>query len=261
MRIWRTLTVVILGAAIFCWATSGDWIPALDRRLLGPSLRHLAGTDHLGRDVMFRSFAAIGQSAVIALPAWMISTAVGLIIGNYGALYEQRLLGRVVDWLIKVAFATPFLIVLACLAALIGRGSYTVFWVVLLIGWAAPARHARAIARHTLRTPYFVSSVAMGLSRWELYRHVLAPVVARPVVAASGALIAEIMALDMALTIFGLGAAPPQATLGLLLTDGLRFAGLAPWMVVTPIAILGLVAVGLRRQVEQFADYREHSWI
>jgi len=238
-----------LAAVLLCsigWLLVADDFPDLDVRLSPPSLAHWAGTDHLGRDVLSRTLRALAHAAVVAIPAWLIAVGVGALIGMIAAARDRTPLARMIDWSIRIAFSTPFLLVLVGLGAVVGRGMGAIFLVVVLLAWAPPARHARAVARDVLGAPYTHAALALGFSSWDLARFVLAPACLRPVLAASGGLLVEILALDMALTIFGFGAPPPAPTLGTLLADGLRFLSTAPWMALLPLAVLCCLCLCLR---------------
>ncbi|RMF05809.1 MAG: ABC transporter permease subunit [Alphaproteobacteria bacterium] len=183
---------------------------------------------------------------MVAAPAWILAVASGALLGMDAAMCEGRAFGRAVDWGIRIVFTTPFLLVLIAMGALIGRGLGSVFLVVVLLGWAYSARHARADAREALHAPYAHAALTMGFPTSRIVIHVLVPTCVLPVIAVSGCLLVEIMALDMALSLFGFGPSPPTPTLGSMLTDGLRYLSAAPWIITTPLVIVCLVCVGVR---------------
>lgn len=228
------------------WFVGSDDTPNLMSRLSAPSLNHWAGTDHLGRDVLNRTLRAAAEAAAIALPAWAIATCFGAFVGVIGAACAGRMISRVIDGAIRVVFATPSFLALVGLGVVLGRGMGAIFVVVLLLGWAFPARHARAIARDVLGAPYTRAALSMGFSATEIARYVLAPACFRPVFAASGGLIVEILALDLALTLFGFGPTPPSPTFGTLLSDGLRFLTVAPWAVLAPLIVICVMCLCFR---------------
>ena len=254
MKFTRTAVVVLLLALCTVgWFAPQAEAPALEVRLDAPSPTHWAGTDHLGRDVLSRCLRAIARTTAVATPAWALAVAIGVIAGMGAASSERRLLSRVVDWGVRIVFTTPFLLVLVAMGALIGRGLGAVFLVVVLLGWAYPARHARAIARDALHAPYTQTALAMGYPASSLVKYVLVPTCVLPVVVASGGLLVEIMALDMALSLFGFGPPPPTPTLGTMLTDGLRYLSVAPWIIATPLLIVCVVCLGVRWVSHNFA--------
>lgn len=241
--------MLVLTAVALC--TAGWWLeksdaPNLDVRLSAPSLIYFAGTDHLGRDVFSRVLRATAEATTLVLPAWAIATAIGLIVGVSAAVLANRPIGRIFDWAIKVTYATPFLLVLVGLGAVLGRGTGVIFGVIVLWAWAPPARMARAVARDALHALYTRASFAMGFSFGKVIRHVLIPVCAKPVVTASATIIAELLALDMALALFGFGPSPPHPTLGIILSDGLRFFGNAPWITLTPVIVVLAICLCVR---------------
>ena len=241
--------VIVLSLLLLCcvgWLLPAADPPELEARLAAPSATHWAGADQLGRDVLSRSLRAIARTATMAAPAWILVVGAGAILGMGAALREGKLFGRAVDWGIRIVFTTPFLLILIAMGALIGRGLGSVFLVVVLLGWAYPARHARAVARDALGAPYTQTALAMGFPMSRIVIYVLVPACVLPVVAASGGLLVEIMALDMALSLFGFGPPPPTPTMGSMLTDGLRYLSVAPWIVATPLSLVCVLCVGVR---------------
>ncbi len=255
MKVVLRLAAVLL-VLLLCgtgWLLPSSNTPDLEARFSKPSIAHWAGTDHLGRDVLNRTLRATSHAAAIAIPAWLIAVGAGVLIGMLAAVYDKRAVGHLADWAIRTVFATPFFLVLVGLGAVLGRGMGTIFVVVILLGWAPPARHARAIAREALGAPYTQASRAMGFSPLDLARFVLAPACLWPVLAASGGLIVEILALDMALTLFGFGPPPPSPTLGTLVSDGLRSFGAAPWTVLAPLIVMCVLCVMIRGMLQRNA--------
>lgn len=242
------VVVLICGAG---WFVSSTDTPNLISRLSPPSSEHWAGTDHLGRDVLNRTLRAAAEAAAVALPAWVIAICFGTGVGVVAAAYSGRMISRTIDWAISLVFATPSFLALVGLGVLLGRGMGAIFVVVVLLGWAFPARHARAIARDVLGASYTRAARSMGFSGMEIARHVLAPACFRPVFVASGGLIAEILALDLALTLFGFGPQPPAPTFGTLLSDGLRFLTVAPWTALAPLAVICLICFCFRSIVPE----------
>ncbi len=228
------------------WVLSANDTPDLERRLSPPSFQNWAGTDHLGRDILGRTVRAAATAATVALPAWIIATFFGTVLGLIAASTRVRVVSITIDWAIKVVFATPSFLLLVGLGAVLGRGMGAIFVVVLLVGWAFPARHARALAQDVLGAPFTRAALSMGFSSIDVARYVLAPACVRPVVAASGGLIVEVLALDLALTLFGFGPPPPSPTFGTLLSDGLRFYSTAPWTVLVPLGIICVMCLCFR---------------
>lgn len=238
------LFAVVMLASGFLFATNDASSP--DTRLMSPSSSHLMGTDQLGRDVMSRTFRAVTSAGLIAFPAWLFAVAVGAAAGFAAAILPGSLVAAAINTLIKIAFTTPFLLVLLGLGAAIGMGPGTIVLVVALLAWAAPARQARSIARQALGSTYFEFAVATGMPRWYRIRYVLVPSCLPPVLISAGGILVEVLAIGVALTLFGFGPPPPSPTLGGMIVDGLRYLSVAPWLIAAPIGVLAMLCVCIR---------------
>lgn len=238
------LLAVVVFAAGLLFATNDVSSP--DTRLMPPSSSHLMGTDHLGRDVMSRTFRAVTCAGLIAFPAWLIAIAVGAAAGFAAAIRPRSLVAAAINTLIKIALTTPLLLVLLGLGAAIGTGPGTIVLVVALVAWAAPARHARSIARETIGSTHFEFAVATGMQRWHLIRYVLVPSCLPPVLISAGGILVEVLAIGVALTLFGFGPPPPAPTLGGMIVDGLRYLSVAPWLIAAPIGVLAMLCLCMR---------------
>ncbi|MGX8698693.1 MAG: ABC transporter permease, partial [bacterium] len=82
-----TLGLSLTGALFLLSLLSAFWTPfdpeALSgaEKLLGPSLRHLAGTDQFGRDIFSRILKGLGNTFSIALITNLLGGGVGILIG------------------------------------------------------------------------------------------------------------------------------------------------------------------------------------
>ena len=189
---------MLVGVVLVC--TVGALLPASDALSLGtrfqaPSAPHWMGTDQLGRDVFTRGLRAITRSGFFALAVWAIAFPFGVAIGCVGALRESYLTGRLIEGLIAVAYALPLLLILVAVMSLMGHGLFAACAIVTLIAWVPVARHTRAIVRETLSARFVTAAREMGFSEIALIRHILAPATFRPVLAASFAILPELIAI------------------------------------------------------------------
>src|ERR1700732_3723690 len=92
-----------------------DWLAVRK----APSLRHLFGTDEIGRDVLSRVIWGARASLLAGLVSVSISLAIGVPIGlaaGYLGRWTDMLISRVTDAML----ACPFLILAIALAAFLG---------------------------------------------------------------------------------------------------------------------------------------------
>ena len=85
----RRHATLVLGAAVLALvvllAVAAPWIApdpmklAPAERLLGPGVKHLLGTDHLGRDVYARALFGARISLIVGLSVAVLSVAAGVV--------------------------------------------------------------------------------------------------------------------------------------------------------------------------------------
>src|SRR4051795_13692216 len=132
------LTVGVLVLAVVGPILWTDEANAVDTGniLAGPSADHWAGTDNLGRDILYRTLVATRLSVELALAATVIAVVVGLVLGTAVFLLGRRL-GRLVSAGINIAVAFPGILLALFFAVVFGVGAAGA---VLAIGLAgAPA--------------------------------------------------------------------------------------------------------------------------
>jgi peptide/nickel transport system permease protein len=238
-------------AALAVIAVAGPLVPGtldveLTRRMSPPNASHWMGTDVLGRDLLGRTIAGASMSLRVSLAAWFAALAVGLLFGSLAGLFAGTIIDWVVSWLIHLVYATPFLIFLVGLHGIIGTGLGSAYVILVVFAWAAPARQTRIAVRGLRTASFVVASRSFGYGPVATFSRVVMPVAARPTIIASLALLPEIIALDAALSFFGLGVQPPEPSLGKLIADGIYYGTAGWWLSLFPVAILATICLAIR---------------
>ncbi|MBS1151123.1 MAG: Dipeptide transport system permease protein DppC [Myxococcaceae bacterium] len=189
----------------------------------GPDGNHWLGTDELGRDVLARLIHGARVSLTVGLLSVALCVAIGLLLGGLAGYYGRgvdAVISRVTE--IMITFPTLFF-VLAVLGLL--RIS-SLFPLVLVIGftrWTDIARLVRAEVLKLKGLDFITASRALGLSDARiLVRHLL-PNALSPVLVAATFAVASAILIESALSFLGLGAPPPTASWGELLTQAHRY--------------------------------------
>ncbi|GAA3584863.1 dipeptide/oligopeptide/nickel ABC transporter permease/ATP-binding protein [Amycolatopsis ultiminotia] len=226
----------------------------------GPSARHWAGTDELGRDIFYRVLVATRLSVVLALLATLLGVVSGLVLGTLPSVLP-RPVGRLVTAAVNVAVAFPSLLLVLFFSVIFGVGTQGA---VLAVGLAvAPsfARLAQTMAASIAGRDFVAAARVCGVGRIRLLlRHILPnigePLVVNATIAAGSALLSF-----SGLSFLGIGVQAPDYDWGRLLNDGLNgiyvnpAAALAPGLAVvlaglafnlTGEAVAGVVGVRTR---------------
>lgn len=208
--------------------------------LAPPQPAHWMGTDNLGRDilsrVMYGARIDIWMGFVGVLAPLCVGVMVGLISGYYGDLTDTVLM-RLVD--ITVAF--PFFILVIAIVGLLGPGLANYFVALALVAWVAYARLVRAEVLVVKRLEFVQAAKALGYSdRVILFRHVLPNVLGSITIYAWTDAVLVILA-GASLGFLGLGAQPPTAEWGVMISDGQPYIVQAWWICFFPgLAIVTL---------------------
>ena len=213
------LAVLLLAvAAPILWSDRADAIDT-DNILTGPSSQHWAGTDSLGRDILFRSLVASRLSVELALIATGIGVVAGLLLGTAPLLVGRRL-GRVVTTAVNIAVAFPGLLLALFFAVVFGVGATGAVLAIGLASAPAFARLVETLVAGVSALDYVSAARVAGVGRLRvLTRHVLPniaePLVVNATIAAGGALLAF-----AGLSFLGLGVQGPAYDWGRLLFEG-----------------------------------------
>ena len=217
-----------------------------------PSGDHVMGTDNLGRDIFSRVVYGTRislQMGFIAIAiAATIGTAMGLVAGTYGGLVDNVFM-RFVDALMAV----PGILLALTVAAVLGTGLH-VAMIAVGIAWIPGfARIVRSLVLQVNAMPYIEAAKSLGSSDTRLiWRHVL-PNALTPVLVLASLGIGSAVLIGAALSFLGVGAKPPTAEWGIMLSEGRQFMRSAWWVMAFPglaitvtVLAANLVGDGLR---------------
>ena len=236
--------IVIVGWALVAltvplW-TPFDPLQAVADRLQSPSLRHLAGTDALGRDVFTRTLWGARTSLPVALVVIVSSVIIGTIIGavaGYFGGWIDAVLMRFVD--ITMAFP-PILLAMAITASL-GPGIRNALIAMVLVWWPIYARLLRAQVIAVKQREYVESAEAIGVKRFTILRRYVLPMAYTPVLVNATMDFGQVVLLTASLSFIGLGARPPSPEWGAMITEGAT--NFYDWWIATAPGIAILLVV------------------
>ncbi|WP_316976826.1 ABC transporter permease [Shumkonia mesophila] len=215
----------------------------LANRLLGPTLDHPLGTDHMGRCVLSRLIygfrvTPLAAFVVVALAA-IAGTAVGLVSGYAGGLPDSLIM-RVVEGF----FVFPAIAVALVLAAVLGLGMGATVVALAAVHWAEYARVVRNLTLAEKAKPYELAARAAGISPLRiLFRHLLPGMVHPIAVLATFSLSWAILSFS-GLSFLGLGAEPGTPEWGLMIAEGRAFMRDHPRLILVPgLTIVAIVVL------------------
>ena len=210
--------------------------PTLDveARLQAPSAQHWLGTDQLGRDLLAR----LADGMVYTIGASILVTAICALLG-FGAGLSGRWAARLGDTL----NALPIILVGLVLAGVFGRSNMTTAIAVIVVGWIPLAAHTSTVAAEIRKSGYYTWAQLQGASRTRLVWWHLVPNVLPAVVRHAASRVAHNALALAGLGFLGLGAPHDSPEWGVVLSESIRYAERAPWMMAAPTVMLMLLGV------------------
>ena len=205
----------------------------LSQAMQPPSAAHPMGTDTYGRDMLSRVLigAQTSISSTFALVAiiTVFGTIVGIFCGYYGGVVDSVMM-RISD----ICLAFPGLVFAMAVAAILNGGVQNAVIALALISWPKYSRIARSQTLSMKSLPYMQAAQLAGDSALQMiFRHVL-PNSVGPILVTSMLDIGTMMMEIAGLSFLGLGAQPPVAEWGSMMSSGRSMLQTYPWIVLSP---------------------------
>ena len=225
----------------------------LSSRRQAPSASHWFGTDELGRDELARVLYGARVSLAVGLLSAAVAGASGVAIGGlagYAGGVVDAVLMRATDAVLAVP-RLPLLMI----AAVVLQPSVTLLIVLIgLAGWMETARVVRAEFR-ALRGQGFVESArAAGAGPMRVMARHLLPNAAPAVAVSLTLAVARGILLESALSFFGVGVRPPQASWGNMLYQAQATLATEPWLALAPGVFILMTTMSVNLAGERLAS-------
>lgn len=209
------------------------YLQDLSNAKAAPSLDHLFGTDRYGRDMLSRvivgSRASIYSTLVLVAVITAIGTAVGVLCGWYGKWMDTVLM-RISD----LFLAFPGLVFALAVAGVLGGGLQNAIIALAAISWPKYARIARSQTLAQKEMPYLRAAKLSGSSTGKLIWKHLLPNIIGPILVTSMLDIGTMMMELAGLSFLGLGAKPPIAEWGSMMSESRSLLTSYPWIPLSP---------------------------
>lgn len=257
----RLVVFLILAAGLLLTAVFAQQICPYDPNaqdtsisLQPPSAAHPAGTDRFGRDMFSRILVGLQTSVLATLSLVVIITLVGTVLGVLCGYYEG-VLDSVVMRISDVCLAFPGLVFALAIAALLNGGLHNTVLALAVISWPKYARIARSQTLAQKSTNYIAAAKLAGSSsRQIIVKHIL-PNCAGPILVTAMLDIGTMLMELAGLSFLGLGAQPPTAELGNMMSGGRSMLQTYPWVILGPGIAIFIVVVIFNLLGDTVRDY------
>ncbi|GGI98473.1 peptide ABC transporter permease [Alicyclobacillus cellulosilyticus] len=211
----------------------------------GPSWQHIMGTDNLGHDMFSQILWSTRFAIEIAFGATLVSFVIGVILGLWAGLaggITDMLIMRLVDFM--YAFPSYFLNLI--LVVKFGRGLLPILFAIGITGWAGYARLIRSLVLSLRNSDMVEAARALGASPVHIARKYVFPNVMTNMVVALAFGIPYDLTAQAALSVVGLGPAPPMPSFGNLVANANANILGYPWLLYFPAGIFALTLLSFQ---------------
>ncbi|MFB6858487.1 ABC transporter permease [Streptomyces sp. NPDC056341] len=237
------LLVVVLLVGPWLWGHDPNSV-TLGQQLRSPSTAHPLGTDNLGRDMLARVLSgartSLGAGLIVVVAGALLGCITGLLAGALGGCVDT-----VLTWLTNSILCFPAIMLAMAFVMALEPGVTAVVIGLAIHSFPWYMRTLRGEVLRISSLDFVKSAGAIGASRTRtLIHHILPHLISTIVLQMAAVFGASVLSLA-ALGFLGMGAQPPTAELGAMITDGQQFFLTGQWWLAAFPGLVLLVAVTL----------------
>lgn len=201
--------------------------------LAAPSISHLFGTDHYGRDILSRMIVGTRLTLGVALTAVVIGSALGSVLGLLAGYY-----GGVIEMLVMrgadVLFSFPDILLAIAIVAILGPGIINVLIAVMVFTVPSFARIMRSSTLAVKNSLYVEVAQSLGCKDSRLLAVHIFPGTIQSLIVNFTMRIGSAIMAAASLSFLGFGANVTEPEWGAMLSQGRNYIGIASHMVYFP---------------------------
>ena len=235
LAVYGALTLLLILVAVFApYITPYDpYEQDLGNALLAPCREYLLGTDRYGRDMLSRVIMGARSSISSAVLLVVIITVAGSIVGILCG-YCQGKLDSFLMRLSDIFLAFPGMVFAIAAASVMSGGIMNAVAALAFISWPKYARIARSQVLTIKNAPYISAARLAGSGTGKIILKHIVPNIAGPVIVTAVLDIGTMMMEIAGLSFLGLGATPPTAEWGSMMSNGRSMLQTSPWVILAP---------------------------
>jgi oligopeptide transport system permease protein len=211
-----------------------------------PSVRHLLGTDAVGRDFLSRLIYGARVSLAVGFSVQLFALAIGLTLGTLAGAF-----GGWVDYLVmrlvEVFTALPIWLFALFLISIwrasdqmTGGGLINVIVAIGLVSWIQICRLTRAQFLSLREKEYVLAATALGASRLQIAHRHLLPNALGPLIVAVTLGVPTAIFTEAGLSFLGFGINDPLPSWGKMIADSLAYVRVYWYLALFPTLVLAL---------------------
>lgn len=221
------------------------------------TLKHLFGTDNLGRDLLVRLMMGARISIAIGVIVSIIVVIIGVLYGTISA-YFGGVVDTVMMRIVDILYAVPTMLIIILLRVVlrerleslfadnptlnaIGPGMISIFIAFSLLYWLDMARMVRGQILSVKQLEYVNAARALGAKPWRIMTKHLIPNCIGVIIVTATLNIPVAIFTEAFLSFIGLGVSAPMASLGSLASDAVDVIYSYPYMLILPSVLISMI--------------------
>ena len=178
----------------------------------------------------------------IALVSVLTNCIIGVIYGAISGYYGGKV-DMIMTHIAELMDGMPYVVITILFMLLFGSGIFSLILALCVTGWIGTSRLIRAQFYRFKEREYVLAARTLGVRDAVLiFRHILpnciGPLITRAMIAIPGAIFSESF-----LAYIGLGIAPPEPSIGILLADGQSLLLQYPSQVLFPALLISVLMI------------------
>jgi glutathione transport system permease protein len=219
-----------------------------------PSAAHLFGSDQYGRDVfariiygtrwaLFEVVMSVGMSLLLGVP-------LGLAAGFFGKRVDSLIM-----WATDILYAFPGIVLAILLVAVLGPSLFNTLLAISIFAVPVYTRLARNLTHSLKQMEFSEAAYALGAGPVRiLFMHILRNAFV-PLLIQATLTAGDVILSASGLSFLGLGAQPPAAEWGAMMSEGRNFLGVATHLSLFPGLVITVAALGFNLFGDGLRDY------
>ena len=261
LYVFGAMAALLLIGAVFSESLCpyDPYLQNIDAALQQPSAAHVFGTDRYGRDLLSRVIAGSRTSILATFLLVAIITALGTVVGVFCGWtrgWADNLLMRVSD----LCLAFPGLVFALAVAGVLGGGLSNAIVALVVISWPKYARIARSQTLSVRETSYLKAARLAGCSTPQLVRRHILPNIMGPILVTATLDVGTMMMELAGLSFLGLGAKPPTAEWGSMMSEARGLLQTVPWAVFAPGTAIFIAVMIFNLLGDAVRDWMDPRW-
>jgi peptide/nickel transport system permease protein len=209
-----------------------------------PSLKHLCGTDLIGRDILSRIIGSFRNTLLMGVIVLCVSAPVGFMVGVIAGYHKEKLADTLLMRLTDIFLAIPPLVLALAIASVLEPNMTNSMLAITVMWWPWYARLAYGVAS-SLRTENFIIYAELTGARMPhiIFKEIL-PNCLSAMLTKMTLDMGYVIIMGATLSYAGLGEQAPKPALGSMISQGVKYMPDQWWFTVFPAIAIIVIVLG-----------------